>query len=107
MSNYQPAPEGKDPGLWELAQRRAGFKRHALTYVIINVFLWAIWFLSSNHHEVIDFEEFGRHSFPWPLWTTLGWGIGLAFHFAGAYVFPRSNSVENEYQKLKNQQQNK
>ena len=51
MSHYQPAPEGKDPALWELAQRRAGFKRHALTYVIINAFLWVVWFLSSNRSE--------------------------------------------------------
>ncbi|MBK6380401.1 MAG: hypothetical protein IPF72_12080 [Chitinophagaceae bacterium] len=33
----------------------------------------------------------------------IGWGIGLAFHFAGAYVFPKANSVEREYEKLKNQ----
>jgi hypothetical protein len=44
------------------------------------------------------------HHYPWPIWTTLGWGIGLAFHFAGAYIFPRANSVESEYQKLKDQQ---
>ena len=101
MSNYQPAPEGKDPVLWEIAQKRAGFKRHALTYIIVNAFLWAIWFLSVNRHHV-DFDNYGWNHFPWPLWSTIGWGIGLAFHFAGAYIFPQSNSVEREYQKLKN-----
>ena len=40
--------------------------------------------------------------YPWPIWSSLGWGIGLAFHFAGAYVFPKANSVEKEYEKLTN-----
>ncbi|MEP7238263.1 MAG: 2TM domain-containing protein [Ferruginibacter sp.] len=107
MSHYQPAPEGKDPALWEIAQKRAGFKKHAVTYLIVNVFLWAVWFLSSSHYEQFDVDNIKWGHFPWPLWTTLGWGIGLAFHFAGAYVFPRANSVESEYEKLKNKQQNK
>ena len=106
MSDYQPAPEGKDPELWEIAQKRAGFKSHALTYLIINAFLWAIWYFTSRD----DHFDMGRISwghFPWPLWSTLGWGVGLAFHFAGAYIFPKANSVEREYEKLKNQQNQK
>lgn len=111
MSHYrQPAPEGKDPELWEIAQKRASFKNHAVAYIIVNAFLWAVWFFTGNHHhegfDIIDFDSY-RHNYPWPIWTTIGWGIGLAFHFAGAYVFPRTNAVENEYQKLKNQQQHK
>lgn len=94
MSDYrQPPPEGKDPVLWEIAQRRASFKTHALTYVIVNTFLWGLWFFSSRKHG---------SDYPWPIWSTLGWGIGLAFHFAGAYVFPKANSIEREYEKLKN-----
>jgi len=27
--------------------------------------------------------------------------IGIFFHFLGAYVFPKANSVEKEYEKLK------
>lgn len=102
MSHYQPAPEGKDPVLWEIAQKRASFKTHAVTYVIVNAFLWGIWYLSTPGHYDINMEDIGLHIFPWPLWSTLGWGIGLAFHFAGAYIFPRTNSVEKEYEKLKN-----
>jgi hypothetical protein len=91
MSHYQPAPEGKDPALWEIAQRRASFKTHALTYIIVNTFLWCLWYFSSGKNYSV---------YPWPIWSTLGWGIGLAFHFAGAYIFPRANSVEKEYEKL-------
>lgn len=97
MSDYrQPPPQGKDPVLWEIAQRRASFKTHALTYVIVNSFLWGLWFFSSRNQGT---------EYPWPIWSTLGWGIGLAFHFAGAYVFPRANSVEREYEKLQNKNQ--
>ena len=102
MSHYQQqAPEGKDPVLWEIAQKRASFKTHAVTYVIVIAFLWGIWFFSGNRHHV-DFNDYGWGHFPWPIWPTLGWGIGLSFHFAGAYIFPQANSVEREYEKLKN-----
>ena len=105
MSRYQQAPEGKDPGLWEIAQRRASFKRHAVSYVIVNAFLWALWYFSALRHHV-DFDNYNWSHFPWPLWTTLGWGIGLAFHFAGAYIFPKANSTEREYEKLVNKNKN-
>lgn len=92
MSNYQPAPEGKDPVLWEIAQRRASFKSHLITYLVVNAFLWGLWYFGS--------DGYSANGLPWPAWASLGWGIGLAFHFAGAYVFPKANSVESEYEKL-------
>lgn len=106
MSEYQKAPEGKDPELWETAQKRASFKSHALTYVIMNTFFWAVWFFTSGGKEIGSGHYDWGH-FPWPVWPMIGWGIGLAFHYAGAYIFPKSNSVEREYEKLKNQQSNK
>jgi len=93
--HHRPVPEGKDPELWEIAHKRASFKSHLLSYLIVNAFFWVLWYFTGG--RVRD-EEF----FPWPLWPMLGWGIGLAFHYAEAYVFPKSNSVEREYQKLKN-----
>ncbi len=92
-------PEGKDAALWEIAQKRASFKSHLTVYLIINAFLWGIWFFSDDPDK-----SFNGYSYPWPIWTTLGWGIGLAFHYAGAYVFHKSNLAEKEYQKLKNKQ---
>ena len=89
----------RDEVLWEIAKKRASFKSHLLVYLLVNVFLWGIWYFSGN-------SDSGNHNrYAWPIWTTLGWGVGLMFHFLGAYVFPRSNSVEREYVKLK--QQNK
>jgi len=92
MSHYNPAPPDKDPKLWEIAQRRAGFKSHLGTYIVVNLFLWGIWYFTSQRYD--------HNGFPWPVWSTFGWGIGLFFHFMGAYVFPKANSVEKEYEKL-------
>ena len=90
-------PEVRDEVLWEIAKKRASFKSHLLVYLLVNAFLWGIWYFSGNSNWV------NHDRYPWPIWTTLGWGVGLAFHFLGAYVFPRSNSVEREYEKLKQQ----
>lgn len=105
MTHYYRTPEGKDPGLWQLAQKRAGFKRHLISYIIVNAFLWTLWYLSSNHQDQHDIANWQWQHLPWPIWSTVGWGIGLAFHFAGAYIFPETDSVEREYQKLKNKKQ--
>lgn len=96
MSTYQPTPAGKDPELWRIAQRRVSFKNHALVYLVVNAFLWALWFFNDGNYDRFD-RGFIR---PWPLFTSLGWGIGLVFHFIGAYVSPGINSAEREYEKL-------
>ena len=93
--DYRTVPEGKDPQLWQLANKRAGFKRHLATYLVINIFLWLIWWFTG--------EKNNNGGIPWPAWTSAGWGIGLLFHYIGAYVNTGNNSVEREYEKLKNQ----
>jgi 2TM domain len=93
-------PEGRDPELWEIAKRRASFKTHLATYVVINCFLWAIWFFTGDRDSI----DTGKY--PWPIWSTLGWGVGLFFHYLSAYVFPKENSVEKEYEKLMRNKKN-
>ena len=51
MSDYKTAPQGKDPELWEQAQKRVGFKRHLATYIIVNLFLWILWFLTDRDYD--------------------------------------------------------
>lgn len=92
MSHMQTPPPDKDPNLWRIAQRRASFKGHLASYVVVNAFFWGIWLLTD--------QRVGHYGFPWPVWPAFGWGIGLFFHFMGAYVYPQSNSVEREYEKL-------
>ena len=80
--------EEKDAQLWQQAKARADFKIHLVTYIIINGMLWLIWFFTG-----------GVHTHPWPIWPTLGWGIGLLFNYLEVYKF--RNRVEKEYEKLK------
>ena len=83
----------RDEMLWELARRRASFKWNLAAYVIANVFLVVVWYLTDDDHNNF-----------WPIWPILGWGAGLAFHYFGAYHGHNVFSVEEEYEKLKKQQ---
>ena len=94
MENTSNQQEQKDPKLWELAQKRASFKSHLVTYFVMNTFFWVLWYLNGRND--------GHGGWPWPVWPMLGWGIGLAFHYVAAYVAPKENLAEREYEKLKN-----
>ncbi|MFH1150183.1 MAG: 2TM domain-containing protein [Actinomycetota bacterium] len=48
---------------------KIGLLSHIATYVIINVFLFVVWGLTSNWS-----------GYPWFVWVIVGWGIGLAFN---------------------------
>ena len=96
MTNEQLPPNEKDAALWEIAMKRAKFKKSLVAYVIVNIFLWCLWYFQG--HDFIT--KFNR--WPWPLWVTLGWGVGIAFQYSDAYISPKSISVQNEYDKLKN-----
>ncbi len=61
----------------------------------MSVVFWLIWYFSSTRNSGV---------FPWPVWPMLGWGIGVAFHYIGAYISVKDNSVEREYEKLKQEQ---
>ena len=97
--DYQTVPEGKDPHLWLLAQRRASFKTHLAVYVVINLFLWVLWYFTRDMYDYND----GYTVLPWPVWPAVGWGIGLAFHYVRAYVSTGHDTIEREYDKLKSQ----
>lgn len=56
-----------------MAEARVGFRAHAAAYVLVNLLLAAVWWLSDRGDEY------------WPVWPHLGWGVGLAFHAWGVY----------------------
>ncbi|MCU0433935.1 MAG: 2TM domain-containing protein [Bacteroidia bacterium] len=97
MSNTtSPLEQQREKELWKKAKRRVGFRRHLIIYLLVNTFLWCVWFFTGREHS---------EGFPWPVFPMLGWGIGLAFDFFGAYINNGSDAIEREYEKLKSRGQ--
>lgn len=84
----------KERELWKLAKKRVGFKRHLATYIVINGMFWLLWYFTDHQEE--------SAGVPWPVFPMLGWGIGVVFSYLNAYVLMKPDSVEKEYEKLKN-----
>ena len=94
MHHKQHIPQGRNTKLWQMAQRRAGFRVHATAYLILSVFFWLLWALTGGPHF--------NNGLPWPIWPMLGWGIGLLFHYITAYGSGENTLAEREYRKLIN-----
>ena len=77
-----------DAQLHELAKKRVDFRHHLFVYCVINAVLWGLWYFTGG-------------SYPWPIWATAGWGIGLIFHYVFEYRSSRFLSEDEEYRKLK------
>jgi hypothetical protein len=83
----------RDEMLWRIAKKRAAFKWSFSAYVFVSTFLIAIWYFSS-----------GPDSYFWPVWIMLWWGIALLFQYLSAYQGNNTFTAEQEYERLKNQQ---
>jgi hypothetical protein len=88
--------EDKDSRLWRMAAKRAGFRKSLFSYLIINAFLWGIWWFTTG--------RIGHHGYPWPVWVMLGWGVGLAFQYFEAYHGEKQDITQQEYERLKKEQ---
>ncbi|WP_426490422.1 2TM domain-containing protein [Hymenobacter sp. 102] len=86
----------RDPQLWRLAKARAKFKSHLITYVLVNLLLWAIWAFTDGYSR-----RHGYNSLPWPVFPTVFWGFGLAIQGLTTYgVLGKTSLMEREYEKL-------
>ncbi|MCY4145543.1 MAG: 2TM domain-containing protein [Chloroflexi bacterium] len=54
--------------------------QHLLSYILVNLFLWTIY--------LATWQEF-----PWPLFVSGGWGIGIVSHLAD-YYFKHGKGAE-------------
>lgn len=88
----------KDDRLWRTAQRRAEFKKSVFSYIIVNTFLWGVWWFTTGSQQ-------GFNGYPWPIWVMLGWGLGLGMQYFKAYNGDKDSLIEQEYEKLKREKQ--
>jgi hypothetical protein len=90
----------KDQRLWRMAQKRANFKKTLFSFLVISAFLWAIWWITAGRHDF----DFQNSHIPWPVWPMLGLAIALAFQYFSAYNGSRTDMAEEEYEKLRREQ---
>jgi hypothetical protein len=65
------SPEGlRDQALRRVKKRR-DLHTHAFAYLTVNALVWGIWAIIGAT---------SGSWFPWPLFVTLGWGVGLALN---------------------------
>ena len=83
-----PTPEElREQALRRLRKRR-DFKTHAFVYVLVNAVVWGIWaVIAASSHSW----------WPWPVFMTLFWGIGLVMNAWDVYV--RKPITEDELQR--------
>lgn len=74
------APASAEAELRDLALRRLkkrqDFRAHVVVFIVVNAFLWALWAILSLTND---------WTFPWPIFPTLGWGIGVALNAWDVY----------------------
>jgi hypothetical protein len=63
--------EARQQAIKRIKDKR-GFQQHLLTYLLVNAFLWVIWAVTGA-------------DFPWPIFITLGWGIGVVSNWWAVY----------------------
>ncbi len=92
-------PDLTDDQIRKMAKARVGFKVHAMVYVLVNVFLMLVWAFSGGMDGMHTDTGWGGSSY-WPMWTHLGWGLGLAIH--GFVVYgPGSDMLEREERRIR------
>ena len=64
-------------------KQRNEFVTHLVSYIAVNAMLWIIFGVS-------------RGGFPWPIFVTLGWGIGLFAHATQVYQNSAAVSAKRE-----------
>jgi hypothetical protein len=72
-----------NPNQWAAAPIDAakGFKIHLIVFLLATPAIWLVWYLTDR-------------TYPWPLWSTPAWAIGVLFHYLGVFVFKKSGSSQ-------------
>ena len=89
MTTPEPPIEDVREAAIERLRKKQDFHAHLVVYVLVNALLWAVWATTGS-------------GFPWPVFPTAGWGIGLFFNGWDTYWrHPiTERDVEREIQRL-------
>jgi hypothetical protein len=91
----------RDQRLWQIAKARTKFQSHLVTYLLVNAGLWLLWAFTTR-----PFEPRHHDFLPWPVWSTVFWGVGVVAQGLTAYgSLNRGERTQREYERLLNQQQ--
>jgi hypothetical protein len=63
------APLTPDPAVRRRTPAEIGWRVHLASYLAVILGLWLVWALTGA-------------GYPWPIWTMMGWGLGLLGHRA-------------------------
>jgi hypothetical protein len=61
------------------ATARRGFRIHLIAFLLLTPAIWIVWYLTDR-------------TYPWPLWSTPAWAVGVLFHYLGVYVFKKKGA---------------
>lgn len=61
-----------------LTDAKRGFRIHLLVFLLATPVIWLTWYWTDR-------------SYPWPLWSTPAWAVGILFHYLSVYVFKKRN----------------
>jgi 2TM domain len=67
----------------ERVEAKKGFFIHLGMYIIVNIFIVVIWFLTT-----------GGRGYPWFLWVLCGWGIGVVANALAVFLGGKGSSWE-------------
>lgn len=100
MDNQKPEINPvEEQKLYKKASKRAGFKVDLTIYVLVNLFLWIVWFFIFKGREDITF-------FKSILFVSIIWSLVLFTHYFIVYRMDKS-LVEKELKNLKREMKQK
>lgn len=56
---------------------KLGFSIHLRAFLVLMPLTWIIWLLTEP-------------MYPWPIWSTAAWTVGIVFHYLGVFVFKKN-----------------
>jgi hypothetical protein len=84
-------PDPRDHAIRRVKAKR-DFKTHVVVYFVVNAMLVVIWAVSGAGYF-------------WPIWSILGWGIGVFFNWWNAYIESRPISEQEIQREMDNRNQ--